>query len=107
MDNLREDDLTPDLKILLGVCGMDTVKQILYSLQSTQLYIPKVATLTDFVTRCATENAEKKSVREMAVDIGVSRRYLENVLRAKRKGEYKLIKKKSKRKKSVSLKEDK
>lgn len=92
LDSLQEDDLTPDLKLLLGACDMETVRKVLFSLQATQLYIPRIASLHSFVSRNAMAESNNKSSREIALEIGVSRRHLENLLKKARKKKFEALK---------------
>ena len=41
-DLITEDDMTEDLKMLTGICGMDTMKEILRNFGGLNFYIPKL-----------------------------------------------------------------
>lgn len=92
LDNLTEEDLTEDLKLLMDVCDMETVKKLLYNLPATQIYIPRIASLRSFVARCALEKSENASIRKTAYEIGVSRRFLEELIKSERKKSFELLK---------------
>lgn len=82
MDNifelLTENDLTPDLKILLDVCGMDTVKIILKKLNGLNLYIPGIAHLDTLVYKYIRKNPDK-TTKQLAYELGVSETYLKKL----------------------------
>jgi len=68
-------ELTPDLQIVADKCGIETVVALLKNLQGTNIYVPKVSRLTDYVIRYIKEN-QPKSVKELALELKVSENYI-------------------------------
>jgi len=77
-DLLTESDLTPDLKILYNVCGLETVKKILQNLNGLNFYVPGISHLDTLVIKYMNNNPEK-TIKQMALDLGVSEPYLKNL----------------------------
>ena len=74
-EKIQEDELTDDLKLIAKVVGIDAIRSLLRNLQGAYLYIPKVSRLEKFVIRYLNEN-NHKTIKEIAVDLGVSSQYL-------------------------------
>lgn len=74
------DDLTPDIRLIADVCGIEAVREILKNLSGLQFYIPKVTGFEKFVLRYIHENKER-SIKEIARDLDVTEYYLKNVLK--------------------------
>lgn len=72
-------DLTPDLKLLNDVCGLETVKTLLRNLNGLSFYIPKISHLDTLVIKYYTQNNEK-SYKLIAKELGVSEPYLKNLV---------------------------
>ena len=90
LDSLIEEDLTPDLKLISDIAGIDAVKSLLINAPSAQLYVPKIASLSAFILRYAEKNGDK-SHTEIARDLGISKKYLLKLIFQKRKDCFKPI----------------
>ncbi|ROL61548.1 hypothetical protein D9V86_05190 [Bacteroidetes/Chlorobi group bacterium ChocPot_Mid] len=77
-DLLTESDLTPDLKILLDVCGMETVKLILKNLNGLNIYVPGIAHLDTLVLKYIRKYSDK-TTKQLAFELGVSETYLKKL----------------------------
>ncbi|MFC2132097.1 hypothetical protein ACFLSQ_11750 [Bacteroidota bacterium] len=77
---ITKSDLTPDLKMLNAVCGMDTVKLILKNLNGLNFYIPKLSHLDSLVIKYVRKYPKKK-LKQIAREIGVSEPYLKNLVK--------------------------
>jgi hypothetical protein len=77
---ILESDLTPDLKLLNDVCGIETVKNLLRELSGINLYIPKLSHLNSVVRKYMKKHPEK-SYKQIAKEIGVSETFLKNLLK--------------------------
>ena len=75
VSNITLDELTPDLQIVADKCGLDTVLLLLKHLQGTNIYIPRISRLTDYVLRYIKENIAK-SIKELALELGVSENFI-------------------------------
>ena len=69
------EELTPDLQFVADKCGFNTVLELLKNLQGTNIYIPKMAKLTDYVIRYIKVNSNKKT-KQLADELGVSENYI-------------------------------
>lgn len=76
-DYITEDELTDDLKLIAEVCGMDSVRKLLQHLAGLSFYVPKVSRLDKFINRYLKEN-KGKSVKNLALELGVSDQFLRN-----------------------------
>lgn len=76
-DYITEDELTEDLRMLADVCGIDCVRKILENLSGMSFYIPKVSRFERFIDRYIAEN-NAKSIKALALELGVSDQYLRN-----------------------------
>lgn len=74
-DNIQIEDLTDDLELIATVVGIDTLRNLMRKLQGAYLYIPKISRLEKFVIRYLQENQDK-SLKQVAVELGVSTQYL-------------------------------
>jgi hypothetical protein len=81
-DLLAVTDLTPDLKMLNDVCGMETVKVLLQNFNGLGFYIPKISHLDSLVEKYMTHNPDK-TLKQIASELGVSEPYLKNLLKGK------------------------
>jgi len=81
-DLLSESDLTPDLKILLNVCGIETVKTILKNLAGLSFYVPGISHLDTLVMKYISKYPEK-TYKQIAFDLGVSEPYLKSLKKKK------------------------
>ncbi len=81
-DLLDKEDLTPDLKMICDVCGLETVKAMLRHLSGLSFYIPKISRLDGFVKRFAKEN-ESRTLKEIAKELNVTASYLKKKLSEK------------------------
>lgn len=74
-ENIQLEDLTDDLKLIANVVGIDVMRNLLRNLQGAYLYIPKISRLDKFVIRYLSQN-QGKSLKQIAVELGVSTQYL-------------------------------
>ncbi len=77
-DQIREDELTDDLKLVSKVVGIDAVRKILKDFGGLSFYIPKLTRLDGFVDRYMKQN-RNKTAKQIALDLGVSEHYLRSV----------------------------
>lgn len=85
---IDESDLTPDLKLLAKVCGMDTTRQILKNFGGLTFYIPKLTRLDSFIYRYMQENHDR-SLKELARELNVTEQYLKTLTKRKSKAQLK------------------
>ncbi len=78
-DLITDKDLTPDLKLLSDVCGIETVKTLLRNLNGLSFYIPKISHLDTLVIKYYQLNKDK-SYKQIARELGVSEPYLKNLV---------------------------
>ena len=84
LDQLSEQDLTPDLKIVAAVCGMHTVREMLRQLQGMSFYIPRITNFSEFVDRYISDN-RFKSAKVLSRELGVSEQYVRRCKKKKSK----------------------
>ncbi|MGA2296023.1 MAG: Mor transcription activator family protein [FCB group bacterium] len=77
---MTEDDMTPDLKMLCGICGMETMKEILRNFGGLNFYIPKVARLDSLVRKYVKKNRDKEN-KQIARELNVTVQYLYKILK--------------------------
>lgn len=77
---INYEDLTPDIKLIADVCGIEPVRNILKNLNGLQFYIPKVTSFERFVFRYINEN-NHKSIKEIARELEVTEYYLKTVIK--------------------------
>jgi hypothetical protein len=76
-DMIEPQDLTPDMRLIAEVCGIDNARKILRDLGGTSVYIPKITRLHSFVDRYMADNSGKER-KDIARELGVSETYLRN-----------------------------
>jgi hypothetical protein len=81
-DLITEDDMTPDLKMLTGICGMNTMKEILRNFGGLNFYIPKLSRLDSLVLKYVKLNRKKEN-KQIARELNVTVQYLYNILKNK------------------------
>lgn len=73
--NIKRDELTVDLQFVADQCGIETVITLLKNIPGTNLYIPKIAHLKEFLERYIKEN-KRKSPKEIAMETNVSESFI-------------------------------
>jgi predicted transcriptional regulator len=79
-EQINYDDLTPDIRLIADVCGIEAVREILRNLNGLQFYIPKVTSFERFVYRYINEN-NHKTIKEIARELDVTEYYLKSVIK--------------------------
>lgn len=79
LDMLEESDLPSGIKIVAEFCGLDIAKHLLRELEGMQIYIPQIKTLIPLYSRYIQKNINKKSIRHLASDIGVTEKVVRNI----------------------------
>lgn len=79
LDMLEESDLPSGFKIVAEFCGLDIAKHLLRELEGMQIYIPQIKTLTPLHSRYIKKNINKKSIRYLASDIGLTEKAVRNI----------------------------
>ncbi len=74
-EKIEIQDLTDDLELIASVVGIDVLRNLLRNLQGAYIYIPKISRLEKFVVRYLNQN-NHKSLKQIAVELGVSTQYL-------------------------------
>jgi len=74
-DEVTTEDLTPDLQILANQCGMDTLRTLLRNYGGLSIYIPRISRLDNFISKYLNGN-RSKSMKQLAVDLGVSEQFV-------------------------------
>lgn len=74
-EKIEASDLTEDLELIANVVGIDVIRNFLRHFQGAYIYIPKVSRLERFVIRYTNENPDK-TIKELAIEMGVSAQYL-------------------------------
>ena len=69
------EELPADLQFVADKCGIDTAMELLKKLQGTNIYVPKMSRLTNYVSRYIKHNIEKKN-KELANELGVSENFI-------------------------------
>lgn len=75
---LLASDLPPEWQELSRSLGLPAVRALLSKYGGTQIYIPKTASITKFVTRMSAR-FNKMSNREFAALMGVSESFVRNI----------------------------
>jgi hypothetical protein len=83
-EKLDYEDLTPDIRLLADVCGIDSARLILKNLAGLQFYIPKITSFEGFVYKYLVENKHKNN-KEIARDLEVSEAYIKTVKKRRSK----------------------
>ena len=68
-------ELTPDLQFVADKCGINIVLELLKNLQGTNIYIPKISRMTDYVIRYIKLYKDKKT-KQLADELGVSENFI-------------------------------
>ncbi len=74
-DQLKESDLTEDLQMVAGLCGMETVRVLMRHFAGMNVYVPKLTRLEQFIRRYL-ENNSDKTYKQAAFELNVSEMYL-------------------------------
>ncbi|MCL2039891.1 MAG: hypothetical protein FWG85_05625 [Bacteroidetes bacterium] len=69
------EELPFDLQFVADKCGIDTATELLKKLQGTNIYIPKMSHLTNYISRYIKHNRSKKN-KELANELGVSENFI-------------------------------
>ncbi|MDX9790063.1 MAG: hypothetical protein WCZ17_02215 [Candidatus Kapaibacterium sp.] len=77
-NDVEYEDLTPDIRLIADVCGMDTVRKMLQHLSGMQFYIPKITSFQTFIRRYIKQNSSR-SFKEIALELCVSEQYIKSV----------------------------
>lgn len=83
-DQIKYEDLNPDIKMIADSCGIDVARNIIRHLGGLQFYIPKVTGFESFVLRFMFENKHSK-LKDIARLLGVSEQYLKIVQKRNKK----------------------
>lgn len=78
-NQIKEEDLTPDLKMISDICGIDTVRILLQHFGGLTFYIPKLTRLDDFIKRYISMYRDK-SKKTIAKELGVSEQFIRKFL---------------------------
>ena len=99
-EQIRREELTPDLQLLAEICGMDSLRKILESLNGLSFYIPKMTRFERFIIRYLSENPDEK-MKETAKKLGVSEQYLNNLSKREMESKFSIMKSGAPRKRCV------
>ena len=71
-------ELPFDLQFVADKCGIEIAIELLKNMQGTNIYIPKISRMRDYVSRYIRENKDKK-IKQLADELSVSENYVRNV----------------------------
>ena len=80
IDKIKDEDLTPDLKLLADICGIETIRTLLRNYSGLGFYIPKLTKLDNFIFRYLSQN-DGKTLKEIAKELNVSENFLKKKYR--------------------------
>jgi len=73
--NIEFEELTDDLQFVADKCGIDTARELIKNLQGTNIYIPKISKMRDYIIRYIKENSDKKT-KQLATELDVSENFV-------------------------------
>lgn len=74
-DQINEDDLSNDLRMIAEICGIEAVRKMIRELNGLSFYIPKIASLPAFILRYMLSNPDL-SLKMIAKRLQVSEHYI-------------------------------
>ena len=77
-DQLQIEDMTPDLKMLAKVIGMEAIRNTLRHFYGMSFYIPKISRFDGFIIRYINQHTDMR-YKEIALRIGVSEQFVKNL----------------------------
>ena len=80
LDQINEEDLTPDLQMLASVTGIEPIRQLLRNFAGMSFYVPKVSRFDTFIIKYIKKSPDK-SLKILALELGVSEQYLKTLKR--------------------------
>ena len=80
VNQIRENELTPDLQMIAETIGMDAVRELLKKLGGLNFYIPRLARLESFIERYMKQEPGK-SIKQLAIELRVSEQFLKTIER--------------------------
>jgi hypothetical protein len=81
-DQIVEEDLTPDLRMIADVCGIEIVKKLLIHFSGINFYIPKISRLEGFILKYLSKH-ENLSHNEIAKELNVSGQFIKKLQKKK------------------------
>ncbi len=76
-DHLKREHLTPDLQLVWDCAGEEVVKSLLQNVSGIRLYIPLPKALPEFMSAVIHDLNKTLTVREIALTLNVSDRFVE------------------------------
>lgn len=83
LEILSEEDLTPDMRMVADICGLETVKILLINLGGIDIYIPKISKLDNFIRKYIEANFTK-TFKEIACELKVSVQFIKKIAEIRR-----------------------
>ena len=80
IEQIRENELTPDLQMIAEICGMDSVRQLIKNMSGLNFYIPKLSRFESFIERYMKQEPGK-SIKQLAKELRVSEQFLKTIER--------------------------
>lgn len=82
-NQIKEDDLYGDMRLVNDVCGIEAVQKLLRGLSGVQIYIPKISSFDRFILDYLKKNSGK-SLKQVANELKVSEQHIRNVMKRNR-----------------------
>ena len=83
ISRIKYEELTPDMRMIADVCGMEATRKLLCNLSGLTFYVPKVTRFENFILRYIEENSHK-NFKIIAKELGVSEIHIISVLNRKK-----------------------
>jgi len=87
-EKLTPDDLTPDLRMLASVCGLDLIKKMLLNFPGMNFYVPRITRLDNFLGKYMIAN-QMRPIKELARELSVSEQFIRTFYRNRIKSDKK------------------
>jgi DNA-binding CsgD family transcriptional regulator len=71
INEIEIEDLTPDLRLIAELIGLENVRNLIDNLSGINIYIPKISRLGSFIARYVKSN-KSKSIKQIARELTVS-----------------------------------
>jgi hypothetical protein len=81
-DMIEKEDLTPDLRMMANVCGMEPVRIMLRAFPAQSFYFPKITRFDSFIRRFIAMHSDK-TYSQIALMLGASQQYVKQQARSR------------------------
>lgn len=78
-NNLTQDDLSNDLKMIADLCGMEIVIQLMRNYAGLQFYIPKISSFKSVYIRIIQSEGLNASNKDLASKLDVSEEFIRKI----------------------------